>query len=1096
MDILARYFASEGFTRHQTSSFDWMVREGLQQVVAEESTIDVSDSSKQMRYLVEFGQVHIGKPCSVEDDRTVVAMTPHSARERSATYDAALSIDIRTTLEIAGVVKETKELNRHPLGKIPIMVNSSRCTLFNMSEEEKVRSGECPHDPGGYFILKGCERVLIGQERGAYNMIGAYKQKKSSKWEIVAEVRSISETTGHSVLLQGMIDSKGRNVVLSLPYIGLPMPVGIVFLALGLTLDDMLQILDPQDDRSREICAVIMRECKMAGGAQMTKQEALEYIGKQAMHSHVSADKYGKYASQILENEMLPHMGSVTHKNERCIFVASLVRKLIDTFTGRRPPDDRDNLSRKRFEVSGVLICILFRSLFKRLVRSLHQLVSKRPDISVALGRFNTITQGFRTCFGTGKWGVQKNSYVRQGVAQVMQRLTYAATLSHLNRVVIPIGKEGKNVEIRQLHPSQIFFICLYETPEGHASGINKNFSLLCDVTNGVSTALVRDQIDEVASIEPVTKDHLVSFKGLVRVLLNGIVIGVTRDAEGTCRELRELRDSERISREVSIAFDDIDAEVHIASDAGRLIRPLFTVGDGNSLPKLPTQNWNELIKSGRIKYRDPAELENCVVAMNDTRLTSGHAYDFQEIHPSMMMGVCASNIPFPDHSQSPRNTYQSAMGKQALGRFALSNRVRVDTIVHTLDYPQVPLTSTKAATFMGFDKLTAGQNVTVAITPYQGFNQEDSICINKAAVDRGLFRATTFRTISYNEKKRGTSFKEVLGVPPLDDRRRFYNYHKLGDDGIIKVGSKVEKGDVVIGRYLEHCDKSTGKKKIRDCSIAAKNNETGVVDMIVHGTTPEGHRFVKVKIRRTRIPEIGDKLASRSAQKGTIGAVVPEEDMPWDPTGQHKIDIMINPHCIPSRMTINQIIESFGSLLTIVSGQKADATAFSEASDNAAIRIKTALEERGLDSTGTTKLVNGHTGEDFKSVIFVGNTYYQRLKHMVDEKVHARAHGDLQVLTRQPLEGRSREGGMRAGEMERDCLLGHGASAFLGEKLLELSDYFEMDICRACKTPSNPDSCTICGTDDIAKVKIPYACKLLFHELEAMSLKVGIVPE
>jgi len=1118
MEILKKYFETKGFVAHQLSSFNHMIQHSLQEIVGEESVIEVSPK-QGVEYRVEFGQVHVDKPYVTEEDRTVRKIYPAEAKLRDHTYSAPISIDITTILKVAGVVKETQKIDKYIIGQLPIMVKSGKCNLVDLSPQEQVQMGECPNDQGGYFIISGKERILITQERAAYNMIGVFKQKPQSKHSYVAEVRSMSDTTGHSVLVKALIGKTEKDICFSLPYIQQEIPIGIVFIAMGFVLKDLPSLIGV-NKYTRCFFKTIYEEC-----GKITQEEALELIGKSAMHA-VAQDKRVAYASQILENEIFPHMGVITHGLERGLFLGTMVKKLLETASRDendkpiRPCDDRDNIANKRFEVAGVLISSLFRSLFKRLVRSVTPIVQKRPDIKIALGRFNSITQGFQSCFATGKWGVQKNSYIRQGVSQCANRMTLGAFRSHLRRIVIPIGKEGKNTQIRQLHGSQIFYICLFETPEGHSSGIVKNFTMTCEVTNGVTSTLIRETIEQVGNVIPLVEiKDVTNIMNMVRIFLNGNIIGVTEVPDDVCTELRNLRDLNQIPHEVSISFDKYDKEIHIASDSGRLIRPLLSVED-NQLPEIDdSMSWYDMVDMGIIKYRDPAELENMVIAMEQSRLKSSRSqiefledmddleeedsssvvmneelvkYDLCEIHPSMMMGVCASIIPFPDHSQSPRNCYQSAMGKQALGQYALSNNVRTDTVVHVLSGAQKPVTTTKMASFMGFDNLPSGMNVNVAILTYTGFNQEDSIIMNKSAIDRGLFRVVTYKIASYIEKKKGTSYQETIEFPPADIRKTFYQYDKLGDDGIIRVGEKVQKNDVLIGRVMTYTNKK-GVSEQKDCSRVAKSNEKGVVDRVFLGTTPEGFKFIKIKIRSIRIPQVGDKFASRSAQKGTIGQVYAHEDMPFTQDGITP-DIIINPHCIPSRMTINQLIEAWASILTTVTGKRRDATPYTSNSTGIASRIEEELIAHGFDSKGEHIMMNGFTGDTMQARVFMGSTYYQRLKHMVDDKMHARAHGDCQVLTRQPLEGRSREGGLRFGEMERDCMLSHGSSAFLKERLLEMSDYFEVDICEHCHQFSKADQCHLCGHDKITRVQLPYACKLLFHELQAMCLKTNML--
>ena len=1137
MKILKNYFTTQGFVKHQISSYNHMIQHSLQMIIGEESLITV-EPKPGVLYRVEFGQVHVDRPYVIEEDRTVRYIQPAEARLRDDTYDAPLSIDIRTILTIAGVVKETKQIDKYIIGHIPVMLKSSKCNLNGLDKKTCVKVGECPEDPGGYFIIRGKERALVSQERAAYNFIGVYKQKSQSKYSHVAEVRSMSDTTGHSVLIQCKISKTQREICFSLPYIQQEIPVGIVFIAMGFSIEDIESLVN-LNPKCQKYLRIILGETTVSD-----QEEALQHVGKYAMHV-IAQDKRVAYASQILENEIFPHMGVITHSLERGMFLGMLVKKLVETHSGIRPQDDRDNIANKRLEVAGVLISGLFRSLFKRLVRSVTPVVQKRPDIEIALSRFNTVTQGFRSCFSTGKWGVQKNSYVRQGVSQVLSRLTFGATLSHLRRIVIPIGKEGKNTQIRQLHGSQIFYVCLFETPEGHSSGIVKNFALTCEVTNGTDSTLVRDIMENLNELLKISElENISDHIGDTRVCLDGNLIGLTKSSGKLCEILRKLRDENQLNYEVSVAYDDIDNEIHVATDSGRMIRPLFSVKNLKNNPLDTNLEWFDLVNKGIVQYRDPAELENMVVAMSQKNLDNYneniqvdsssssqdsvsenssdlysssnsdeededefssdsdsvtkseelHKYDFCEIHPSMMMGVCASIIPFPDHSQSPRNCYQSAMGKQALGIYALSNAVRADTIVHMLDNAQMPLTTTKIASFMGFDNLPSGQNVIVAILTYTGFNQEDSVLMNLSAIQRGLFRVTTYKTVVHVEKKKGTNYHEKIMTPETDLRKRFCRYDKLGDDGIIIVGSKVKKGDVLIGRVLTHTSKN-GTSEMKDCSIAAKGNEKGVVDTVVVGTTPEGFKFVKIKIRSIRIPEVGDKFASRSAQKGTIGAVYSQEDMPFTLDGIVP-DVIINPHCIPSRMTINQLLESLGSMLSTVTGRRRDATAFSKNSTNIVETIRSELQSFGFNKNGDTRMCNGFTGEMMDASIFMGPTYYQRLRHMVSDKMHARAHGECQVLTRQPLEGRARDGGLRFGEMERDCMISHGSSAFLKERLLEMSDYFEVDVCDNCHQISRSDVCRLCGKDAITRIQFPYACKLLFHELQAMCLKIDLLTD
>ena len=478
---------------------------------------------------------------------------------------------------------------------------------------------------------------------------------------------------------------------------------------------------------------------------------------------------------------------------------------------------------------------------------------------------------------------------------------------------------------------------------------------------------------------------------------------------------------------------------------------------------------------------------------------------------------ICDITIESPNHSFIAGDSlcvHNCSMGKQALGIYALSYKQRTDTIVHVLDYPQRPIVGTKPGEFMGFNDMPSGINAIVAIMSYTGFNQEDSVILNQSAIDRGLFSVTSYRTITDTEKKGGMYTFETIGIPPKSSsgikqdqcgyfRRKNGNYSLLDKRGIVRKGITVKKGDIIIGKINSKTDKSTGVETKTDCSICVKQGEEGIIDMVDVTTTPNGYIMVKVKVRQQRIPEIGDKFASRAAQKGTCGAVYRQEDMPFNQDGICP-DIIINPHCIPSRMTTNQLMECVLGKACVIGGTYGDATPFTYSStDNAAQRICEMLAKVGMkqgnahERTGWENMYNGMTGEPVKAKVFMGPTYYQRLKHMVSDKIHARAHGHVTTLTRQPLEGRSRDGGLRFGEMERDCMIAHGTSRFLKERLFDCSDPYQIIVCNHCgmMTPSI-DECTACRKDNVTKVNLPYAAKLLNLELMAMGIKVAITPE
>lgn len=519
---------------------------------------------------------------------------------------------------------------------------------------------------------------------------------------------------------------------------------------------------------------------------------------------------------------------------------------------------------------------------------------------------------------------------------------------------------------------------------------------------------------------------------------------------------------------------------------------------------------FSELVTMGLVEYVDCEEEETIMIAMlmEDLEKRNHSAkYTHCEIHPAMILGVCGSIIPFPDHNQSPRNTYQSAMGKQAMGIYITNFSLRMDTQAHVLFYPQKPLVTTRAMQHLKFRALPSGINACVAIACYSGYNQEDSVIMSQAGIDRGLFRSFYFRSFRDEEKRPLAGVQERFEVP---NRRECVGmkpgaYDKLDSDGLICEGTRIAGNDILVGKVqpLETPDSENGEaaqtqaeiaggKTKKDLSQGAKSTENGVVDKVMLATNEDGQRFVKVRLRSVRKPQIGDKFSSRHGQKGTVGITYRQEDMPFTSEGIIP-DIIVNPHAIPSRMTIGQLIECLLGKVSSIKGTEGDATPFTKVTvEDVAQR----LLEAGYQPHGWELMHNGHTGRPLEGQIFLGPTYYQRLKHMVDDKIHSRANGPVTMLTHQPLEGRARGGGLRFGEMERDCLISHGGAHFIQERLMDMSDKSRVHVCDLCGLIAIADlnknmfRCNSCDTKtDISQIHIPYACKLLFQELMSMAV-------
>ena len=603
------------------------------------------------------------------------------------------------------------------------------------------------------------------------------------------------------------------------------------------------------------------------------------------------------------------------------------------------------------------------------------------------------------------------------------------------------------------------------------------------------------------------------------KCLSMGTMLGVHDDPETLLRQLRLRRRRGQFSSEVSVVRDIRDREVRVWSDGGRLLRPLFVAENlkirlrkqhiamleeaSHIHGGAPKVSWNRVLSQGFVDLIDCEEEDSLLIAMHIEDVEKNINYSHCEMDPSMIFGICASIIPFPNHNQSPRNTYQSAMGKQAMGIYASNYKVRMDTTAHVLFYPQKPLVRTKAMSYMHSNDLPAGHNAIVAIACYSGYNQEDSVVMSKSSVDRGFFRSAFWRTYKGTEEEK-RSIRERFEKPDRNITRGLRNadYSKLGSDGLIRPGYPVAGGDVLIGKTtplpreeLAMVTKAQQTKQIKkDSSICSRIQEKGVVDAVMLTNNEAGCRFTKVKVRIIKLPGIGDKFCSRHGQKGTCGIQFRMEDMPFNRDGLTP-DIIINPHAIPSRMTIAHLMETLAGKVGCLSvkGTEMDATPFCKVKVD---DIAEELHSQGYHRFGNERLFNGHTGLPLDSMIYFGPTYYQRLKHLSGDKIHARPRGPLQNLVRQPTEGRAHEGGLRFGEMERDCMLSYGASQWLRERLFRVSDYYAVHVCKLCGTICAADTtqhvytCKGCDNDTkIAHVLMPYACKMLFHELMAMTI-------
>jgi len=1162
-NIIEAYFKDkhlEKLVRHQLESYNNFVSCQIIKTIEmfnpvsikSEQDYDAKSGKYALEIFVTFENFHIYRPQIHENNGATKLMFPHEARLRNFTYAASMTIDInikyvvRTGEDLSNASTFYKNLPKIHIGKLPIMLKSSICVLNQYKYVENVYTGECKYDAGGYFIINGSEKTVLGQERVAENKIYCFNiAKNNTKYSWSAEINSVPDFKCISpkktiLMISCKHNGFGYPILVQVARIKQPVPLFVLFRALDIISDKDIceRILLNLDAIQEKQMLESLQASIIDANKFLTKEECIRHITSYALYTPINMDKETgarkklEFTLEILKNDLFPHCRT---PQQKIYFLGYMTNKLIQVSFEWISTDDRDSYLNKRVDLTGSSLNNLFRNYFNKLVKDMEKQVIKEinngswrstEDYLNIINLTNiykiikstTIENGFKRALATGDFGIKHVNSNKVGVAQVLNRLTYVSSLSHLRRVSTPTDKSGKLIPPRKLHNTSWGFLCCAETPEGQSVGIVKNLSYMSHVTIHSNSSSLHEYIEPY--IYPLDSLTPIEMFDKVKVLINGAWVGMAKDALELYTYLKEQKYKGIINIYTSIILDCKLQEIRVCNDSGRLSRPLLRVKDNNILitqnilDKLKQNelNWDDLFTSCKIneavlEYIDPEEQSFGMISTKPSDIIkkdTTHRYTHCEIHPSTIFGVIASCIPFPDHNQSPRNTNQSAMGKQAMGVYATNYNERMDKTAYVLNYPTRPLVDTRLMNMIKLNEIPSGCNINVAIMTHTGYNQEDSLLVNKGSIERGLFQATIYHTEKDEDKQKINGDEEIRCKPDPSKTKgmKFANYNKVNSKGLIPENTLVENRDIIISKVTpikENRNDHTKVIKYEDQSKIHRTVEEVYVDKNYIERNGDGYTFAKVRLRAVRRPVIGDKFSSRHGQKGTVGNIIPEENMPFTRNGTRP-DIIINPHAIPSRMTIGQLKETLLGKVLVELGLFGDGTSFGDLNVKS---ISQKLLDLGYEANGNEILYSGLTGEQIECNVFMGPVFYQRLKHMVNDKQHSRSIGPMVNLTRQPAEGRSRDGGLRFGEMERDGMISHGASRFTKGRMYDASDKYQVFVCKKCGLIASYNDelhihhCRTCDNRvDFSYVEIPYSCKLLFQELITMNVVPRMITE
>ena len=1129
-------------------------------------------------------KLYFGKPIIYDEDR-IHYMYPNEARLRNMTYATTVhydvEVDFRMEDEDSNVLEKTVLLEKVLLGRFPIMLRSKLCILNGFDKNVRFTMGECRNDLGGYFIIDGKEKVVISQEKFADNML-YIRDNVNSLYSHSAEIRTVSEDSSKPIrtlairIVSPTSKLTNNQIVVNVPNVRKPVPLFILMRALGIISDkSIIECCLLDLEKYNNFIDLFIPSIHDASKI-FTQEVALKYIAT------FTKGKTIAHVLDILCNYFLPNIGE-TNFRDKALFLGYMVLELLMVFTNIKKPTDRDSFKYKRVELAGELLYDLFREYYTLQLRNIYQKIDKEYYYKQGIYQTNFVSliennhkdffrekiveSGFRKGF-KGNWGAEEHTK-RVGVVQDIIRLSFNSYISIMRKINLPLDSSAKVVGPRLLHSSQWGIIDPVDTPDGGNIGLHKHMSIMAKISKKCSGKPIIEWLRKNTNILVLAECEYKFLSIACKIIVNGAWIGVVTNPEEIYYFLINYRRNALISIYTSISWDIKNNIIFIYTDSGRMSHPVYYIDKMSNklsidnemiIDKINENNftWSQLIsgfnskkldlnnnycqvfnkitdlyeensldklrdKQAIIEYIDTAESEGALISININDLSKKN-YTHMEIDSSILLGVMGNQIIFPENNPLPRDLFSCGQSKQAISIYHTNYLSRFDKMGVVLHYGQLPIVKSRYLKYINNEEHAYGINVIVAISCYGGYNVEDSILFNKGSLDRGLFRNTYYNTYeSFEESSKVASStidsrfaniqkENVIGLKPG------YDYADLDDAGLIKENQPLDDKKVLIGKVLTNL---SNPNTVIDSSIFPKKGQAGYVDKTFITEGEEGFRIAKVRVRDDRKPVIGDKFCSRCGQKGTVGLVIPEESMPFTSEGIRP-DIIINPHALPSRMTIGQLIETIMGKACLYYGSYADCTAFINKGSKYKI-FGELLNKIGFSSSANEILYNGETGTQMQMDIFMGPTYYMRLKQLVKDKINYRARGPRTVLTRQTVQGRANDGGLRIGEMERDAVVGHGMTNFLNDSMLTRGDEYYMAICNltgliaiynenlnlfVSPMADGPIKFTGEYVDKLkiekmtkygrsfSIVRVPYAFKLLLQELTTLNIQIRIITD